>query len=102
MVCSPDVAPAHVYVKYFHAYLPAGVWIVAACRGPLSTFTSTDFSGVPSFSTKPNTLCAPPSFVTRAMTDFSRMCVTAVSFHTVSPSIFCSYIVRYQRDWNLP
>src|SRR5215468_11046745 len=102
MVCSPGVAPVHVYVNTFHANLPAGGNIVAVCHGPLSTFTSTDLRGVPSPSTNPVIVCALPSLVTRATTDFNRMCVTAVSFHTVSPSIFSSCIVRYQRDWNLP
>src|SRR5262249_53576675 len=86
----------------FHAYLPADGASVAACHMPLSIFTSTERSGVPSFNTKPTTLCWLPSFVTRATMDFRRMWVTAVSFHTVSPSIFSSRIVRYHRGWYLP
>ena len=34
---------------------------VAGCHGPSSTCTSTDLSGVPSFSTTPSTLCRAPS-----------------------------------------
>src|SRR5689334_3307319 len=102
MVCSPGVAAVHVYVNSFHAYFPDAGCSAAACHGPPSIFTSTDLSGVPSFRTNPVILCALPSLLTRATIDFRRMWVTAVSFQTVSPSIFSSRMVRYHRDWYFP
>src|SRR5438093_13304261 len=56
-VCSPGVAPVHMYVNSFQEYL---LFVdgssVAGCHGPPSTLTSTSFIGVPSFSTTPMTL----------------------------------------------
>ena len=88
----------------FHEYfaLVAGS-SVAGCHGPSSTFTSTDLSGVPSFSTKPSTLCR--AAVARHARD------ERLQLHVgdrPSPSTSsrrrssrpCS--VRYQRAWNLP
>ena len=43
-----------------------------------------------------------PDFVTRAMNDFRFICVTALSFHIISPSIISPRSVRYQRAWNRP
>ena len=54
----PVAAPVHKYVNSFQEYFSFAVdgSSVAICQGPSSTFTSTDFSGVPSFSAKPWTL----------------------------------------------
>jgi hypothetical protein len=99
----PGVAPFQVQVNSFQEYLPlVDASIVAGCHAPSSTRTSTDFSGVPSFSTTPKTLCRRPSRVTRAMKDFNCMRVMAVSFHFISPSIISPFKVRYQRAWYLP
>src|SRR6266852_8268755 len=103
IVWSPGVAPFQVYVNSFHPYFSfVDGSIVAACHGPSSTFTSTDLIAVPSFSTTPVTLCALPFLVTRATNDFNCMCVTAVSFNRISPSIISLRTVRYQRAWYLP
>src|SRR5215510_14011023 len=97
-VCSPGVAPVHTYVNSFQEYLLlVALSTVAGCHGPWSTLTSTDLICVPSFKTTPWTLYRLPSRVTRAMNDFNCMCVTAVSFHRISPSIISPRTVRYHR-----
>jgi hypothetical protein len=50
----------------FQEYFPRVSGLsVACCHGPSSTPTSTVFSGVPSFSATPSTLCEPAPRVTR-------------------------------------
>src|SRR5215471_14773458 len=67
-VCSPGVAPFHVYENSFQEYFSfVEESRVAGCHWPSSIFTSTDFIGVPSFSTTASTLYREPSLVTRAM-----------------------------------
>ena len=52
-VCSPGVAPVQRYENSFQEYCVLAGSSVARCHGPSSTFTSTERSGVPSFSTNP-------------------------------------------------
>ena len=53
-VCAPGVAFFQSNVNSFHENFVLPLSIAAACHGPLSMLTSTDFSGVPSCSTNPN------------------------------------------------
>src|SRR5512134_2008805 len=101
-VCSPGVAPFQSKWNSFHEYLLFCLSHVAACHGPSSTFTSTDFIGVPSFSATPTTLWVSPSLVMRATYDLSCRWVTALSIHFISPLIISPRTVRYQRAWYLP
>ena len=86
-----------------------GVLVARRCRielrrppGPSSTFTSTERIGVPSCKTTPKTLWPFAARVTRAMNDFSRIRVIAVSFHFILPLTISPFRVRYQRALVLP